>query len=129
METIETISTSPYINLNNYLNLKITQDSKLDFITFVRKIAPILVSDWMMEYFLKKGCLVISPAINGLISILSFLNFFIYYLNKFFFKNEVYPSLLKIFIWDKIFTPLTIILDKLLNYRYGKNVLCVMKRK
>ena len=48
METIETISTSPYINLNNYLNLKITQDSKLDFITFVRKIAPILVSDWKM---------------------------------------------------------------------------------
>ncbi len=55
--------------------------------------------------------------------------YFLYYLNKFFFKNEVYPSLLKIFIWDKIFTPLTIILDKLLNYRYGKNVLCVMKRK
>ena len=48
METIETISTSPYINLNHYLNLKITQDSKLDFITFVRKIAPILVSDWKM---------------------------------------------------------------------------------
>ncbi len=48
METIETISTSPYINLNHYINLKITQDSKLDFITFVRKIAPILVSDWKM---------------------------------------------------------------------------------
>ena len=48
METIETISTSPYINLNHYLDLKITQDSKLDFITFVRKIAPILVSDWKM---------------------------------------------------------------------------------
>ena len=48
METIETISTSPYINLNHYINLKITQDSKSDFITFVRKIAPILVSDWKM---------------------------------------------------------------------------------
>jgi len=48
LETIETISTSPYINLNHYLNLKITQDSKSDFITFVRKIAPILVSDWKM---------------------------------------------------------------------------------
>ena len=48
METIETISKSPYVNLNDYLNLKITQDSKEDFITFVRKIAPMLVSDWKM---------------------------------------------------------------------------------
>ena len=48
METIETIDTSPYLNLQSYLNLKIEQDSKTDFITFVRKIAPILVSDWKM---------------------------------------------------------------------------------
>ena len=50
-------------------------------------------------------------------------------LNKTFFKNEVYPSEYKIFIWDKLFTPLTIILDRLLNYKSGKNVLCVIKKK
>ena len=55
--------------------------------------------------------------------------FFLYYLNKIFFKNEVYPSLLKIFIWDKLFTPLTILLDKILKYKYGKNILCIIKKK
>ena len=54
--------------------------------------------------------------------------YFLYYINRIFFKEEIYPSRLKIFIWDKIFTPITIILDRLINYKYGKNILCVIKK-
>tara|TARA_B100001057_G_C22824642_1_gene940908 strand:- start:694 stop:1374 length:681 start_codon:yes stop_codon:yes gene_type:complete len=57
------------------------------------------------------------------------LGYFLYFLNKLFYKNEVYPSAAKIFIWDKLFTPFTFFLDKFLNYRFGKNVLCVIKKK
>ncbi len=55
--------------------------------------------------------------------------YFLYFLNKIFFKNEIYPSKIKIFIWDKLFTPFTILFDKLLNYSHGKNVLCIIKKK
>ncbi len=57
------------------------------------------------------------------------MGYFLYYLNKVFFKEEKYPSKFKIFIWDKFFTPFSIIFDKLLNYKHGKNVLCVIKKK
>lgn len=56
------------------------------------------------------------------------LGYFLYFLNKIFFKEEVYPSKLKILIWDKIFTPLTFFLDKLLFYKFGKNILYVIKK-
>ena len=39
------------------------------------------------------------------------MGYLLYYLNKTFFKEEVYPSNLKIFIWDKIFTPITMLFD------------------
>ena len=42
----------------------------------------------------------------------------LYYLNKIFYKNEKYPSKLKIFLWDKIFTPITSIADFLLMYKF-----------
>jgi len=54
--------------------------------------------------------------------------YFLYFINKLFFKEEVYPSNFKIFIWDKIFTPFTIILDKIINYKFGKNIMCVIKK-
>jgi len=54
--------------------------------------------------------------------------YFLYFLNKFFFKEEIYPSNLKIFIWDKLFTPLTFFLDRIVNFKFGKNVLCVIKK-
>ena len=54
--------------------------------------------------------------------------YFLYYVNKIFFKEEVYPSDLKIFIWDKIFTPITIILDALIGYRFGKNIMCIIRK-
>ena len=54
--------------------------------------------------------------------------YFLYYLNKVFFKEEVYPSKIKILIWDKVFTPLTFFLDKILMYKFGKNILYVVKK-
>ena len=54
--------------------------------------------------------------------------YFLYYLNKLFFKNESYPNAIKIFIWDKFFTPVSLFLDWLTNYKFGKNVLCVIKK-
>ncbi len=57
------------------------------------------------------------------------MGYFLYYLNKIFFKNETYPSEFKVFIWDKVFTPFTLILDKLLNYKFGKNILCIIKKR
>ena len=68
---------------------------------------------------------------NSKIIKLHFLDFFgylLYYLNKIFFKKETYPSNVKIFIWDKIFTPLTIVVDYLTGYKFGKNILCIYQK-
>ena len=49
MNTIETIETlKPFIDLNSLLNTKVQQQSKTDFITFVRQMAPSIVSDFKM---------------------------------------------------------------------------------
>ena len=56
------------------------------------------------------------------------MGYLLYYLNKIFFKEEVYPSKLKIFIWDKIFTPITFFLDKLFFNKVGKNIIYVVKK-
>ena len=68
---------------------------------------------------------------NGKIVELKYMDcmgYILYYMNKLIYKNEVYPSNFKIFIWDKIFTPITIILDFLTRYKFGKNILCVIKK-
>jgi len=68
---------------------------------------------------------------NSKIVKLYFLDVFgylLYYANKIFFKGETYPSNLKIFIWDKIFTPLTIVIDFLTGYKFGKNILCIYQK-
>ncbi len=68
---------------------------------------------------------------NSKIIKLHFLDFFgylLYYLNKIFFKEETYPSNLKVFIWDKIFTPFTITIDYLTGYKFGKNILCIYQK-
>jgi SAM-dependent methyltransferase len=54
--------------------------------------------------------------------------YLLYFLNKLFFKNETYPTKFKIFIWDKIFTPISLILDWFLNYKVGKNIICIIKK-
>jgi predicted phage terminase large subunit-like protein len=38
----------PYVNLQGLLNLNVLQETKDDFLTFVRLMAPMLVSDWKM---------------------------------------------------------------------------------
>ena len=68
---------------------------------------------------------------NAKITELYFLDcmgYFLYFLNKIFFKEEVYPSRTKILIWDKLFTPLTFFLDKVLRYKFGKNIMCIIKK-
>mgnify|MGYP001274588399 CR=1 FL=1 len=62
------------------------------------------------------------------IKFLDTLGFFLYYLNKFTFKKEIFPSKFKIFIWDKIFTPMTILIDFALRYKFGKCILAVYKK-
>ena len=56
------------------------------------------------------------------------MGYFLYYLNKLFFGKEIYPSKFKIFIWDKIFTPLSVVVDFILRYNFGKNILCLIKK-
>ena len=56
------------------------------------------------------------------------LGYLLYYLHKLFFKKKKYPTFFEIFIWDKIFTPLTIVFDFLTFYKFGKNILCVIKK-
>lgn len=56
------------------------------------------------------------------------MGYILYYLNYFFKSKEIYPSRLKIFIWDKFFTPLTAVVDLLLNYRTGKNIICIIRK-
>ena len=56
------------------------------------------------------------------------MGYFLYFLNKVIFSKETYPSSLKVQIWDKIFTPITIFVDFVLGYKFGKNVLCVLKK-
>ena len=68
---------------------------------------------------------------NAEIQELLFLDLFgyiLYFLNKMFFKEEIYPSKFKIFLWDKIFSPITIILDYITRYKFGKNILCIYKK-
>ena len=52
----------------------------------------------------------------------------IYFLNKLIFSKEVYPSRFKIFIWDKLFIPITYIIDFISFYKFGKNIICVIRK-
>ena len=52
----------------------------------------------------------------------------LYFLNKLLFSKEIYPSKLKVFIWDKIFIPITYIIDFLSFYKFGKNILCIIQK-
>ena len=56
------------------------------------------------------------------------LGYLLYFINQFIFKEEIYPSKLKIFIWDKIFAPASILIDFLLRYKFGKNIICILKK-
>ena len=56
------------------------------------------------------------------------LGYFLYFLNKIFFKNDKNPSTFKIFIWDKFFCPFSVIIDYILNYKIGKNIIAIYKK-
>jgi hypothetical protein len=56
------------------------------------------------------------------------LGYLLYFLNKFFFKNDDNPSRFKIFIWDKFFCPLSIIVDYFFNYKLGKNIIAIYRK-
>jgi len=56
------------------------------------------------------------------------MGYFLYFFNKLFFKKEIYPSEFKIFVWDKIFVPITAITDFIISYKFGKNILCIYKK-
>jgi hypothetical protein len=62
------------------------------------------------------------------IKFLDSMGYFLYYLNKLFFKKEVYPSKFKIFIWDKVFTPISAITDFIFQYKFGKCILAIYKK-
>lgn len=47
-------------------------------------------------------------------------------LNKLFLKSES-PSLKQILFWDRIVIPFSIVFDKLINFKFGKNIFCVIK--
>ena len=52
----------------------------------------------------------------------------LYFLNKLLFSKEIYPSKLKVFIWDKIFIPITYIIDFLSFYKFVKNIICIIQK-
>ena len=56
------------------------------------------------------------------------MGYLLYYLNRIFFKKETFPSKLKIFLWDKIFTPITVIIDFITNYRLGKCIIAIYRK-
>lgn len=56
------------------------------------------------------------------------MGYILYYFNKLIFKKETYPSKIKIFIWDKFFTPISFIFDFILGYKFGKAILAVYKK-
>ena len=62
------------------------------------------------------------------IKFLDSMGYFLYYLNKIFFSKEIFPSKLKIFIWDKVFTPITVLFDFILRYKFGKCILAIYKK-
>ena len=53
----------------------------------------------------------------------------LYFFNKLLFSKEVYPSKIKVFIWDKIFIPITYIIDFFSFYKFGKNIICIIQKK
>ena len=73
-----------------------------------------------------------SKDLNGLelinLKFLDTIGYFLYFINKIVFKNETFPSSFKIFLWDKIFTPITIFIDFMTGYNYGKCIIAIYKK-
>ena len=77
-----------------------------------------------IDFFKKKFNLI--KLIN--LKFLDSAGFLLYKLNNLIFKKEKFPTKFKIFIWDKFFTPLSIIIDFILMYKLGKCILAIYKK-
>jgi hypothetical protein len=110
------------LNINGYLIILVPAHNEL-YSKFDKEIGH--HRRYKIDFFKK---LKLKKCIIEKLQYIDSFGYFLYFFNKIFFKKEIYPSNLKIFIWDKFFTPLTFFLDKILNYKFGKNVLCVIKK-
>ena len=118
----EVLNAFEKLNYKGYLIILVPAHNKL-YSKFDKAIGHF--RRYEMEFFEK---IKIDGSIIIKLSYLDSTGYFLYYLNKIFFKEEIYPSKLKIFIWDKLFTPVTYFLDKILFYKFGKNILYVIQK-
>ena len=44
------------------------------------------------------------------------------------FLNSLNPKKFMVYIWDKIFIPISFVLDKFLNDKFGKNLVVIVKK-
>ena len=109
------------LNRNGFLIILVPAHQKL-FTKFDKAVGH--YRRYSMSFFKKKFRNIILEKII----FLDFFGYFLYFFNNLFLKKEVYPSKFKILIWDKIFTPITIIIDFLIGYKFGKNILCIYKK-
>ena len=109
------------LNKNGFLIILVPAHQKL-FTKFDKAVGH--YRRYSMSFFKKKFR---NSTLEKLI-FLDFFGYFLYFFNNLFLKKEVYPSKFKILIWDKIFTPITIIIDFLIGYKFGKNILCIYKK-
>ena len=110
------------LKLNGHLVILVPAHQKL-FSSFDKKIGH--YKRYEKKYFNKK----FKNAKLIQLRFIDSLGYFLYFLNKIFFKKDDNPSKFKIFIWDKLFCPLSIILDYILNYKVGKNIIAIYKKK
>jgi len=57
------------------------------------------------------------------------IGYILYLFNNIFFREEKFPSKYKIFIWDKIFIPISMITDYFLKYKFGKSIVAIYQKK
>jgi len=57
------------------------------------------------------------------------IGYILYILNNIFFREEKFPSIYKIFIWDKIFIPISMLTDYFLKYKFGKCIVAIYQKK
>lgn len=109
------------LKINGHLIIMVPAHQKL-FSEFDKKIGH--HKRYEKKYFNKK----FSNAKLIQLRFIDSLGYFLYFLNKIFFKKDENPSKFKIFIWDKFFCPISIFIDYILNYKVGKNIIAIFKK-
>ena len=54
------------------------------------------------------------------------LGWFLSFANKLILRSST-PSLKQVLFWDRVVLPVSIFLDKIIGYRFGKDIFCVVK--